>query len=63
VEGNLYALFADVRVGAGAQVQGRIFSLCSDVELAAEPEEDPVVWNLFGFSVRIPRISYVQIGR
>jgi hypothetical protein len=63
LKGNLYALFANVRVETGAQVQGRIYSFCSDLELANASEENPIQWDLFGFTVHIPRMSQVQISR
>ncbi len=63
LNGDLYALFADVKVAAGAQVDGRIYSLCSDLNLDAAPEEQPLAWDLFGFTVRLPRISHVLVSR
>ena len=63
MEGNIYALFADLRVEPGAQVQGRIFSLCSDLDLAGTSEAKPLTWDPFGFTVRIPRLSHVLVIR
>lgn len=63
LKGDLYALFADVSVAPGAQVEGRIYSVCSGLKLASASGEPPIVWNLFGFTIRLPRISHVMVIR
>ena len=63
IQGNIYALFADLHMEPGAQVQGRIYSLCSGLDLAGAPGEQPLAWEPFGFTVRIPTLRHLLVSK
>ena len=62
LNGDVYALFADVTLEEGSRVGGSVYSLGSDVDVKGMISGDILSFDFFGYTVLIPELRRLQIS-